>query len=100
MPIEHGAKQVDVEAADFDMDGKLDIATADQTTSASILLNVTIAGACSPGDINGNGVVDSLDLATLLANWGTTGVGIPSDLNMDGVVNSIDLATLLANWSP
>jgi len=48
------------------------------------------------GDISGNGVTDSGDLAALLAAWGA-GFN-PSDLNWDGAVNSADLAELLAFW--
>ncbi len=48
-----------------------------------------------PGDVTGNGCVDSEDLAALLAAWGTSS----SDLDGDGVVGSSDLAVLLAAWS-
>ena len=48
-----------------------------------------------PGDLNGDGVVNSTDLATLLSGWGGAG---PSDLNADGTTDSADLAILLANW--
>ncbi len=48
------------------------------------------------GDLNGDGAVNSADLATLLSLWGTAG---PTDFNSDGVTNSADLATLLANWT-
>ncbi len=50
----------------------------------------------TPGDLNGDGFVNSADLATLLSQWGLAGVS--GDLNGDGVVNSSDLATLLSNW--
>jgi hypothetical protein len=49
------------------------------------------------GDLNLNGVVDSLDVSILLGWW-----GIPNplygDLNGDGVVNAIDLGTLLGRF--
>lgn len=47
-------------------------------------------------DLNGDGVINSEDLAGLLAQWGGAG---SADLNGDGVVNSADLAELLSNWS-
>ena len=47
------------------------------------------------GDINGDGSVNSTDLAILLAGWG----GDDVDFNDDGVTNSADLAILLAAWT-
>jgi len=47
-----------------------------------------------PADFNGDGVVDSGDLAILLAAWG----GPDADLNDDGTTDSGDLAVLLAAW--
>ncbi len=49
-----------------------------------------------PADLNGDGVVNSADLAVLLANWGA--IGLPGDLNGDGTVDSADLAILLSSW--
>jgi hypothetical protein len=45
-------------------------------------------------DLNGDGVVDSSDLATVLNSWGTA----KNDLDDDGTVGSSDLATLLNAW--
>jgi len=53
------------------------------------------------GDINGDGVVNSQDLAILLGSWGVCDpapADCPADINGDGVVNSQDLAILLGNW--
>lgn len=47
-------------------------------------------------DLNGDGVVNSADLADLLNQWGTSGL---ADLNSDGIVSSPDLAALLNAWS-
>ncbi|MEY4822457.1 MAG: Dockerin type domain, partial [Planctomycetota bacterium] len=56
--------------------------------------------AC-PGDLNGDGVINALDLATLLSNWGLANPASPaSDINGDGVVNAQDLASLLSAWGP
>lgn len=51
------------------------------------------------GDLNGDAVVDGVDLATLLANWGPCGPGpcVP-DIDRSGSVDGVDLAFLLANW--
>ena len=59
------------------------------------------------GDINGNGVVDGIDLGILLGNWsipaGAPGcedaLNCPADINCDGFVNGIDLGILLGNWT-
>jgi hypothetical protein len=48
----------------------------------------------TPGDFDGNGVVDGADLATLLNGWG----GAAGDLNGDATTNGADLAILLNNW--
>jgi V8-like Glu-specific endopeptidase len=47
-----------------------------------------------PGDLNGDGVVNGVDLGTLLGGWS----GSAGDLNGDGIVNAADLAVLLGNW--
>ncbi len=48
------------------------------------------------GDVTGDAVVDSTDLASLLAAWGSSDHN--ADFNNDGVVDATDLATLLAAW--
>ena len=50
-----------------------------------------------PGDVNGDGIVNTEDLLLLLAAWGEC-QGCPEDLNGDGVVNTTDLLALLAAW--
>jgi hypothetical protein len=47
------------------------------------------------GDLNGDGVVNGVDLAELLSNWGLPG----GDVNGDGTTDANDLAILLSNWS-
>lgn len=53
-----------------------------------------------PGDVNGDGHVNSADIALLLSNWNKqSGATLAQgDLNGDGKVTSIDLAILLSNW--
>lgn len=52
--------------------------------------------AGTPGDLNGDGMVDASDLAAMLAQWGGAGT---ADLDGDGSVGASDLAILLGNWS-
>ncbi len=49
-----------------------------------------------PGDVNGDGIVNSQDLAIISASWGSN-YG-PADLNGDGIVNSQDLAIVSSDW--
>ena len=49
-----------------------------------------------PGDIDGDGTVNGLDMGIILGNWDTT---TPStDLNGDGITNGLDLGILLGGW--
>jgi len=62
--------------------------------------NVVAETSC-PGDLNGDGVVDSADLLLLLNAWGdchAAPANCPADLNGDGVVDSADLLLLLGAW--
>jgi hypothetical protein len=54
-----------------------------------------------PADVNGDGVVDVLDLLLVLSVWNETGDHgwIPEDINLDGVVDVLDLLEVLAHWS-
>ncbi len=49
------------------------------------------------GDANGDGIVNSQDLALVSSSWLAT-VSNPADVNHDGIVNSQDLALISANW--
>ena len=59
------------------------------------------------GDLNADGVVNSVDLTILLGSWGRCGVvqsatvegSCPGDLNSDEQVNFDDLITLMGNWN-
>ena len=50
-----------------------------------------------PADLNGDGVVNGVDLTILLGQWGSPG---SADIDGDGVVSAADLTALLAQWSP
>jgi hypothetical protein len=62
-------------------------------------MTAQIAGSC-PGDLNGDGAVDGVDLGLILGAWGPCPVGTscPGDLTLDGVVGGGDLGALLGAW--
>jgi hypothetical protein len=49
-----------------------------------------------PADINGDQIVDAMDLAFVLAAWGT--IGGPADLNGGPEIDATDLAAMLSAW--
>lgn len=49
------------------------------------------------GDLNGDRLVNGIDLVIVLAAWGTSDP--VADINHDGDVGGADLATMLSNWS-
>lgn len=78
--------------------------TAAQPTSTSVpptptTIPPTATPTPKPGDVDGNGSVNLVDLATLLSNFGLSGkVRNQGDLSGDGNVNLVDLSTLLSNF--
>jgi len=100
-------------AADFDGDGKVDVANAGfgVTGELALLINRSLPASADtngngvpdecenpcPGDVDGNGIVDLSDLTVLLANFGTISGANPEDgdTDGDGDVDLTDLATLL-----
>jgi hypothetical protein len=60
---------------------------------------VPLHSAACPGDLDGDGVVDTADLARMLSGFGAPGGPSEGDLNGDGVVGIQDLAILLSNFS-
>lgn len=53
--------------------------------------------APTPGDLDGDGVVNGADLGQLLAAWKSSDA--VADLNGDGVVDGADLGLLLGEWT-
>ena len=51
-----------------------------------------------PGDVNGDGHVNILDLLAVVAAWGACGSPCPADVTGDGTVNILDLLFVVANW--
>lgn len=54
-------------------------------------------GAC-PGDANGDGTVDFLDLNLVLSDYGVSGAGLPGDVDNDGDCDFFDLNLVLGNY--
>ena len=84
-------------AGDLDGNGTDDLVSFNRDSDdVSVLINQAIATA--PGDVNGDGVVNVIDLLAVLAAWGPCG-GCPEDIDGNGVVNINDLLAVLSNWS-
>ncbi len=86
---------------DFDFEGQIDeFWIFDRAlTLEEIQLLYTTNGQIPdvlPGDLNGDGAVNSGDLDLVRANWGTDNPA--GDANGDGIVNSGDLDVVRANW--
>jgi hypothetical protein len=79
---------------DINDDGWLDLVMG-RCTGTQVWMFDAPAPVC-PADINGDGVVDGLDLGAMLAQWGGPG---SADLNGSGIVDGLDLGQLLADWS-
>ena len=56
-----------------------------------------------PGDVDGNGVVDGLDLTGVITAWETApgdALWNPiADLDCNGVVDGLDLTAVISNWT-
>jgi Dockerin type I domain len=51
-----------------------------------------------PGDANGDGVVNGLDINLFAGNFNQVGGGLAADVNGDGIVNGLDLNLIAAAW--
>lgn len=52
-----------------------------------------------PGDLNGDGHVNGIDLAVILGSWGSCGgADCVADVNDDSMVDGVDLAIVLGAW--
>ena len=82
-----GLPNVIVESLDFRDENTLVAFTYGRGVYVSSLL------ACCPGDLNGDGIVDTADLGVLLGQFGTA--NSLADINGDGVVDTADLGILI-----
>jgi len=66
---------------------------------AGIYVTAMPTTAPCTGDLDGDGMVSSIDLAALLGQWGCSGA-CSADLDGDGAVTGADLGIMLALWGP
>jgi len=75
------------------------------STSISLTIGLVASGPqdvpATPGDANGDGVVDFADILVVLATFGSCGAGLPcpGDLNDDQAVDFTDILIVLSNWT-
>lgn len=82
------------------VDGEIDSGCLSSCYMECLANNTIEVCTTPPGDLNGDGVIDTVDLLALLDAWGACEVtyNCPADLNGDGVADTPDLLELLANW--
>ena len=64
--------------------------------TGSFSVNVGVAGV--PGDVNGDGIVNGLDISDVASHWLQTGTGTTGDANHDGIVNGLDISLIASHW--
>lgn len=65
--------------------------------SASMIASVLVASDC-PGDANGDGLVNFIDLNHVLSDFGMTAPGLTGDVDNDGDCDFVDLNIVLSNF--
>lgn len=68
------------------------------TDGTQAIIVASPRGAC-PGDVNGDGAVDFLDLNIVLSAFNTSGDVVPGDLDLDGDVDFADLNLVLNSFN-
>jgi probable HAF family extracellular repeat protein len=59
---------------------------------------LTPISTSAPEDVNGDGVVDVIDLLAVVGNWGPCKLCV-EDINGDGVVDVVDLLAVISAWT-
>lgn len=75
-------------------------------TAAAFFASFLVDGILNPdtvpqclGDLDGNGVVDFIDILEVLDVWGPC-PGCPADFDGDGMVGFVDLLEVFSDWGP
>jgi hypothetical protein len=98
-----GDHPLSIAVADLNGDEAADLVAADFDSDAvSVLLNrCNDSSLPCPEDLDGDGIVDVIDLLTILASWGPCPPRLRScvgDITGDGMVDDDDLLSLVAAW--
>ena len=99
-----GAEPKFCAVADFDLDGSLDVVSADSHpgfdwSSLTIHRNSTDSvDATCDGDISCDGRIGVDDLLGVISGWGQ--IDHPGDVNVDGYVGVDDLLMIVSLWGP
>ena len=62
------------------------------------VFTATIQTTAPPGDVNGDGTVNGLDISAVASHWLQTGAGVTGDANGDGIVNGLDISLISSHW--
>ena len=98
-----GEQPLLIETGDVSGNGIAELITIDGSTMRSVgdggmltLRNIDGVTACQ-GDVNGDAVVDVLDLLDVIGNWGTCSA-CQEDIDGNGSVDVLDLLAVIAAW--
>ena len=84
---------------EYDSGNGVHINEAARAVLAQLLYEAMGGGPSLPGDLNGDGFVNSGDLDLVRGNWGQNVSGpAQGDATGDGIVNSADLDVVRSNW--
>jgi hypothetical protein len=73
------------------------IAAYDSVNTSAKSSGRTVTTLVVPGDANGDGHVDMLDLSILATSW-LSSSDLRADFNHDNIVNFLDLSIMASNW--
>jgi hypothetical protein len=100
-PLDTDVVPVLLDTGDIDVDGYVDLITIGEPRvrrrgGAESSLEAHPNRRCL-GDVDGNGVVDVLDLLDVISDWGPC-LGCATDIEVDGQVDILDLLEVLSAW--
>ena len=62
------------------------------------LMQANFVKSLKSKDVNGDGIINSVDLFLIFDNYFAQGENIPEDVNSDGIVNSLDVTEIFADY--